>query len=332
MFAARAWCRCLAFVLCGVGQVCAQQPPPAPAEPAPAERPAAPTPEQIDLWIKDLDSDKFQVREQAVKQLSAAGAVAIEPLAQAAGSSSRETSDRALEVLKTAWKSGDGVLQSRAKAALEDLAKSENAALARRAKQVLQPAAEQPIPPQAIPGGRIQIAPGAQIQIGGNIQIGGPGIRMIRVQNVNGKRTIDADEDGKQVHIEDDPQKGLEISVTEKMAGQPKTSKYSAKNAEELKKAHPEIEKLYQKYAAQPALPLQIQIQGQNLPVVPLPVAPDRQQKALAQIESARKLLAEATEQLKKQGSPAEVQRALEQLETAYKELSAAQQALQGQP
>src|SRR5262245_43894190 len=69
--------------------------------PAPA---ADPTPEQIARWVRELDDDSFDVRENASKQLWAAGRAAEPALKEAARSSSAEVRLRAQTILdKFKW-------------------------------------------------------------------------------------------------------------------------------------------------------------------------------------------------------------------------------------
>ncbi len=81
-----------------------------------------------------------------------------------------------------------------------------------------------------------------------NVQINGGGLQF-KAQNVNGRRVIDVTDGDKKIHIENDPQKGIEVVVTEKVDGKEKVNKTTAKNEEDLKKNHPEADKIYQKYS-----------------------------------------------------------------------------------
>src|SRR2546426_468022 len=83
--------------------------------------------------------------------------------------------------------------------------------------------------------GQIQI----QVQAGG---VAGPGgFKRMHMKNVNGVKEIEVDDNGKKVKIVDDPNNGIKVEVTEKnKEGKEETKKYEAKNADELKKNHPE--------------------------------------------------------------------------------------------
>ena len=64
---------------------------------------------------------------------------------------------------------------------------------------------------QDMPGGIM-----GNIQIRG-MQLGG-GMTRISVSNVNGVKRIEADENGKKVRIDDDPQNGIKMEVTTQTA------------------------------------------------------------------------------------------------------------------
>jgi hypothetical protein len=309
------------------------------------EPPPAPTAEQLEGWVRDLDSHQFALRDAASKNLRAAGGAAVDALAKAAASTSGEAARRALDVLKSFSQSDNDELKTKTIAALEKLAQSDDPRLARRAKQVLKPEADLPPMPEFEPGrrgrrmqiGNVQIVPGGQIQIGAQIQAGAGGVRTIQVRNANGKRTTTVQEAGKKIEIQDDPAGGIEMSVTEKVDGKEKTSKYAGKNLDELKKNHPEAAPIYEKYAGKNVLE-GVQIQVHQIGAVPLPLGDGRReggaakQKTPAQLDEADKALSEAAEELKKlpTDSPANqaVKKALDQIERAREKLSEARKVL----
>jgi hypothetical protein len=133
---------------------------------------------------------------------------------------------------------------------LEKLAQSPDASLAGRAKKILttpvEPAQGTPVP--VAPGIRIVPAvPAAgaiRLQVRGAVIAGGG--KSIQVKDENGVRDIESQEKDKKVKIHDDPDKGIQIEVTETKDGKEETKKYEAKNAEELKKNHPEAHKIYE--------------------------------------------------------------------------------------
>jgi hypothetical protein len=330
------------------------------AEPTKAD--AVKTPASADdvrRWTKDLDSDIFVTRQEAARKLFEAGKEAIAPLAEASSGKSLEVITAAVDILHRLSQSDEPSTRDAAKAALEKISAGTNATAADLAKEALAP------PPAANPqpgvqnlggniqlGGRIRIiGPGAggniQILPGGNLQlVPGGGIQVFRIQaNANnGNQTIDVDDNGKKVHIQED-QNGLEVRVTEKVNGQDKTDTFKAKDAAELKQKFPEANKLYEKYGQNGAGALQIRAQAiapifapiiPAIPAapnaVPLPAGPGAGDKEAAdQIDEARKLIAEATDGLKKNVADAPgnaAPQANDSLRKAIKELDEAGQKL----
>jgi hypothetical protein len=233
----------------------------------PTESNAAPTSEEIDQLIQQLDAKRFADRSEASRRLATLGEQAIESLQKAAGSESRETSVRSIEILKEHLESEDETLKTAARQALETLAQGEGAG-AQRAADALKPKAETPNRPQAMPG-NIQIG-------GGNIQIQVQAIagnqKSVRVKNVNGVKEIEVDENGEKTKIIEDPANGIKVEVTRKTKeGQEETKKYEAKDAEELKQKHPEAHKLFDKYSKENGIGIQVQgIQlGGQVPIQP---------------------------------------------------------------
>jgi len=325
-------------------------PPAANAPPAAAEadEPAAPptaAAAEIAGWTKQLDSDKFVERDQASRKLTAAGKAALPALAEAVKSPSREVVNRAFEILTGHLASSDAALAGDARAALEAIAKSDDAALARRAAALLKP--DDPPTPNARFGrlggiGRIQIGGGIQLGPGGALQLQAGGAR-VQMRNVNGNKTIDAEENGRKVHIEDSPQNGIAMSVTEKKGDKEETTKYAAASLDELKKKHPEAAKLYEQYNQGLGGALNIQLGAQGVPggfpplpppFFPQPVQPPAAPKhdATAKVAEARRNLLAAREFLKKQlkePAPAELSKALEQLDAIDKKLEQALEKLE---
>ena len=96
------------------------------------------------------------------------------------------------------------------------------------------------------------------------------------MRNVNGAKEVDVDETDRKIKIHEEPQKVIRIEVTTKKNGKDVTEKYEAKDAEELKKRHPEGHKIYELYGkTQGGLGgIQIQIQGGAVPLFRMPVLP----------------------------------------------------------
>jgi hypothetical protein len=256
----------------------------------------------IAKWIEQLDADQFSLRSEASRKLESAGKAAFPALTEAALGDSREATLRALDILRNHFGQGDEATKAAAKESLQKIADSNHAAASRRAKEILNPPAQPAIPGgPLIPG--IQIVP-QQIQIRINA-IGGNQTRRVRIDN--GRKQIEVTDNDRRVKIVEDPTGSIEMEVTEKKDGKETTEKYSAKNAEDLKKMHPEAFKVYDKYANQQGGGIQIQaVQVQPGANPPLPVPPVQppgnlwRKQAAAQVQHARRLLEIAGKQLQR--------------------------------
>lgn len=312
------------------------------AQDAPAKGAATVTPLQIAQWIKDLDSDEFQTRQEATQKLFAAGKQAAAQVAKAADADNAEVTARCLDILKKLLKSDDAETKASAKAALEGLTKAKNSAVARQAEVVLDPnkQAARPADPfgvPGLPGVAPPVVPGLpRIEIRGAAAGGGMRVSM---KSVDGRKTIEAEEGTRKTKIEEDDKGGIKIETTETIDGKEKTSKFEAKNEEELKKNHPEAHKLYTKYARMTGPGAAVVIGGLGpMPALPFPGGlPIRigpiPQKALDQMEEAKKQLADATEKLRKLAgesriSPEDVKKLADQIESAKKQLEEARAQL----
>jgi hypothetical protein len=261
MFVARGFLWFAAIALgFGLNSLAADAPADGKAQSKPAE--SALSAEEIAKLVGQLDAPRFADRQAASEKLAEIGKPAIAELAKAAGGESLEATTRAIDLLQKFLESPDDATKQAARAALEQVAKCDRPAAARRAQDALKAA-------QKTPEGVIQ---GGGIMIGGMGVVGGAG-RRISVRNVNGVKDIDVDEKDKKIKIHDDPQQGITVEVTTKKDGKDVTEKFEGKNAEELKKKHPEAHKLYEEYSGnQGALQFRIQIQPGG--AIPLPVQP----------------------------------------------------------
>src|SRR5438874_13830964 len=104
-------CTCLVLVFAGATLAGADEPKDKPAAPATSQ----PTTLQIAQWIKDLDSDDFQVRQQASGRLITAGKQAAGQVAKAAEGESAEVTARCLDVLSKLLQSTDAGTMAEAK-------------------------------------------------------------------------------------------------------------------------------------------------------------------------------------------------------------------------
>jgi hypothetical protein len=173
----------------------------------------------------------------------------------------RKLGRSALPALKEAAKSEDPEVQQRAQAIIARIEKGEPTDLANRDWRAL---------------------PGPWGLVGGH--------RNVRVTVVDGVKTIDAQENGRKIRITEDAN-GIDMTITENRDGKEVSEQFQAKDAEELKKNHPNAHEVYQRYAGG-AGPVRIHIGQGFLPIQPLlprPMPPD----AMRQMKDAQKRLEE---------------------------------------
>jgi hypothetical protein len=127
---------------------------------------AVPSADSVRGWVRDLDDDRFEVREAASRKLVQAGRQAIPAAAEAAGADSLEVASRAIAVLRSLSVCTDGDTAAAATAALERLAASKNtaAAPARRALLFRQHEAARAL---LRCGARIDISPDSPVTVVG---------------------------------------------------------------------------------------------------------------------------------------------------------------------
>ena len=96
-----------------------------------------PTPAEIDRLVVDLGSSDYRVREQATRQLIAAGPVAIDALTKALKADDFEISVRALRVMQAFLEGQNRAAQAQAAEVLESLAGNVDSALAGQASDAI---------------------------------------------------------------------------------------------------------------------------------------------------------------------------------------------------
>ena len=179
----------------------------------------------LDGWIEQLDAAEFSKRQDASKKLTEAGAAAIPALEKVAQGGAVEPAARSMDILKKHFAGKDEALKTVAEKALQRLADSNNPIASRRAKAVLNPPKPMPQP------------------------IGNNRFQRMQMKVVNGVKEINVETNGRKIWISDDPQNGIQMEVAETDDnGKADVKKFAAKNAEELKKEHPEAHKLYEEY------------------------------------------------------------------------------------
>jgi hypothetical protein len=111
------------FLLLTAGGVRGEEDPPREAAP--------PTAAQIQQWIRDLDSERYQAREDATAGLLRGGYDAVAPVAQVAAQGSLEVAIRAVFVLREAALAEDAKTAEAAEQALRNLAQTPSVAAPR---------------------------------------------------------------------------------------------------------------------------------------------------------------------------------------------------------
>lgn len=112
---------------CATAPISAEEPP----EPKPLAATEGTSPEELDTWVRDLDADRFVVREIATQKLAAAGAGAVAPVLRSLEGASLEASMRAIVVLREIAKSADPEASEIAENALRKVAATESSSAVR---------------------------------------------------------------------------------------------------------------------------------------------------------------------------------------------------------
>ncbi len=214
--------------------------------------------DEIEQLVEKLDSDRFAERTEAARKLLAAGASVVEPLAKAAESGSFEARFRALKILADIYRSENGPTHEAGKRVLEQLRQSKNRSTAQRAAAILEePTYELPagnwLGEGAVRGirGRLVIGGGQGVQVAGGVFRVGVGSQVTVTEIEDGTRLVDVIQgSGRGILILDGEKRGaIEIHVREPQKdGKAKFQRYVVKDAEELARKHPDIDKLYQKF------------------------------------------------------------------------------------
>ncbi len=97
----------------------------------------APSKEQIQRWVTQLDANEFWTREEATKQLYRAGRPAVAALAESARSDKLEKATRSIAILCRLLESPDPQTELAAETALEEIASARVTSAAGRAEAVL---------------------------------------------------------------------------------------------------------------------------------------------------------------------------------------------------
>ncbi|HYE19103.1 MAG TPA: hypothetical protein VEA69_11700, partial [Tepidisphaeraceae bacterium] len=208
------------------GEDAKSETPAKPAAVAPADRKT----EVAELIIK-LGHDDPKVRQDATDALRKIGKDALPALKEAKGSEDLEVSSRAEALLKKI----DEDSKPRPAATPGADFDGEFGGVRRNGNVRI-----------------MQVGPGGNVRVHVNAVAGGAGHAMaISRSDANGVTTVKAQENDRTVKIVESADKGVEMTVTEPgKDGKPETKEYKAKDADELKKDHPEAHKLYERFMA----------------------------------------------------------------------------------
>ena len=95
------------------------------------------TADRLRELIKDLDADRYSIRQAATKELSAAGEAAIPLLVDTAKKASAEAAARCIQILEEHLQGDDESARAAAKKSLRDLADTGKESTSRLAKKAL---------------------------------------------------------------------------------------------------------------------------------------------------------------------------------------------------
>ncbi|MCA8994449.1 MAG: HEAT repeat domain-containing protein [Planctomycetaceae bacterium] len=275
--------------------------------------------DQINSLVGDLSSPDPEVRRTASQKLTEMGSKeVVDALVETAKTPNAEAGLSSVMILSTiCGKSENEEVKKAAEAGLKEVSEQEGpiGRIAARRLDALKPAAGGPL------------GPGGILPRGGAM-----GVR-VRVSVTNGARSIDIEEGNRTVRFRDENGKDIRVEVETKVDGKLKVERHEVADEAELKKKHPELAALFEKYGKA----VQMRAQG-NIPFIPPNFPPNFPQQNPAQtkqantsIEAALDKLRELKEQIEGDEKLTDEQRKAfeEQLDTVRKELHAAQAALE---
>lgn len=203
--------------------------------PAEEKSPMKAGPQQIDEWVAQLGHERLTERIKAEKQLVATGKEAIPVLAKAALSGNRDTIEKSIDVLGKLAQSKDDDTKEAARITLQMLSESDQPSTAERAKIALNTKEADGIKPFE-----------GWDKAGNPFAGGGQMNRGVSVSNVNGLRTIQVKENGRETTIQELQSGKILVVIT----GGKEPVEFLANNTEELKQKQPEAAALYEQYAS----------------------------------------------------------------------------------
>ena len=231
--------------------------------------------EQIAALIEQFQRPGFAERQAASQQLEEVGLAAFSHLKSAAASAARETSARALDILRRHFQTGADEIKVAAMEVLLRLAQSDNASTAQKARNILDPPKEPTVitqvgvQPGMMPppinnfggfgggrgaggfGGGGFGGGGFGGAFGGNLRaiVPGPGgIRRVSISDINGRKVLDIDERERRIRMETGLGGRIDVEVTDKQNARNPVRKLDAVNVADLKRKDAELGRLYEQF------------------------------------------------------------------------------------
>lgn len=204
-----------------------------PVEPAAAEAEIPLERSQIERWLTDLGRADFGTRREATRRLIEAGPQAVDAVARAAATSDLETAARCIDVLKRTMLSDRADARGAAEDALRKLSENDNLSVAQRAADAIRK-------PDPIASRRNAFGGGFGVAVA---------VAVPPVARLAGPLTREATvkKDGKTIHVKETvgPGRKIEVTTTETIKGEAKTTTVTAANLAELRRVSPEGFEIY---------------------------------------------------------------------------------------
>ena len=224
--------------------------------------------QKIDDMIARLGSPKFGDRKAAQRDLQRMGVAAIKALERAVLNDESDVADRALEILKQHFRGESLSLNKAAMESLRRIAATEGHRKQAAAQNVLTPMKLKPDSRTPNFAPRINMP---QFKIP-QIQINGGGNRIsVKSSNINGRRDLQIDENGKKWRFSDQAGGGIKVQSPDGKGGV-KTKVYPDKKA--FEKADPDTHKVYKRYSSNGGNRIRVQIGGGGLFGPQMPFGP----------------------------------------------------------
>lgn len=212
-----------------------------PADDAPAaEAPLAHSPAELRRAVRQLDADEFSLRKTARDLLLATGLPAVEPLQEIAAAADGHLAQECIQLLEEFTHRPDGSLAAAATAVLKRLADGDNPPVARLAAAALTPAPVIPDSPLTLARNRLALRVPAPL----------PGIPF----DADGKRSVEVEDAGRQVRIEENRGGRITVRITTTVDGVEQTAEHAGDHPADLLANNREAFELYLRHLVQPRI------------------------------------------------------------------------------